>query len=58
MQTIRTPREWLNAAIDARTLAAYLTDPVAKRVMEETADECEAVAQIAGALIAGETKPD
>jgi hypothetical protein len=42
------PRDWLQTAIEARAIAAQLTDPEAKRVMEETADDCERMAQFAG----------
>ena len=52
MQTIRTPREWLNAAIDARSIAAALSEPEAKLAWERIADECEATAQIVGAVLA------
>jgi hypothetical protein len=48
-----TPRDWLQTAIDARAIAAQLTDPYAKRVMEETADECELIAQDIGEIAAG-----
>jgi hypothetical protein len=46
-----TPRDWLQTAIDARAIAAQLTDPYAKRVMEETADECELIAQDVGEIV-------
>jgi hypothetical protein len=41
----QTPKHWLREAIAARAIAARLTDPQAKRVMEEAADECDWIAQ-------------
>jgi len=45
------PRDWLNSAILARSLAAQLGDIAAKRVLEEVADDCERIAQDVGAVI-------
>ena len=54
MPTERTLGYWLASAIDARAVAAKLTEPEAKLAWERIADECEATAQIAGALIEGD----
>jgi hypothetical protein len=45
------PREWLNSAILARSLAAQLGDIEAKRILEQVADDCELIAQDVGAII-------
>jgi ketopantoate reductase len=48
----RTPQDWLTSAIAARSVAAHLSDPEARKVMEEVADECESIAQDVGAIVA------
>jgi hypothetical protein len=51
-QLRRTARDWLQIAMDAREIAAWLSDPQAKRVMEDVADDCERAAQQIGAVTA------
>ena len=46
METKRTPIEWLQAAVDARELAAALAEE-AKAAWERFAEECEATARTA-----------
>jgi hypothetical protein len=44
----RTPQDCLGIAISARGIAAQLTEPVAKQIMEDVADEWERLAQEVG----------
>ena len=47
METKRTPMEWFEAAIEARGVAACLTDEEDRAAWERLADECDARARIA-----------
>jgi len=47
LETKRTPIEWLQAAVDARELAAALADEEANVAWERFAEECEATARTA-----------
>jgi hypothetical protein len=53
METKWTARDWLQSAIDARSIATFLTERGAKRAWERLADECEETAQIVGAMLGG-----
>jgi hypothetical protein len=47
----RTSEDWRRAATNSRLLAAYLSDPEAKRILTQTADECDAIAVATGELV-------
>ena len=44
MSVIHDAEHWRARAIEARTLAEYLTDPEAKRAMLGVAEDCENLA--------------
>lgn len=45
MQKERTPMQWFEAAIEARDLAAAVTDEESRAAWEWLADECDARAR-------------
>jgi hypothetical protein len=51
METKWTAQDWLQSAIDARSIAEFLTERGAKLAWERLADECELTAEVAGAMI-------
>jgi hypothetical protein len=51
METKRTARNWLQSAIDTRSIAESLTEHGDKLAWERLADECELTAEVAGAMI-------
>jgi hypothetical protein len=55
---MRTPKDCLGIAISARGIAAQLTEPEAKQMMEDVADEWERIAQEIGTLTAFPSRDD
>ena len=51
MPPLVTPQDWLQAAIQARTVAVRIDDPEIREMMEGIADDCELIAQELGGLI-------
>jgi hypothetical protein len=51
MSNPRAPRDWLQAAIDVRGIAAVVMNHDAKRLLEDLADDCELMAQKVGQTV-------